>query len=113
MWRLLMTRIEECWELVAEVKNLDLRTRTLQDAIDQRDAEIDQRDAEIDQLHARLAGWEERRTTGGPDRGYTPNWTTRLVDSGAIPGDLPVADPPKSATEDPQLNRFRTDKEVA
>ena len=92
-------RTEECWELFDEVKALDEEVERLEKELDlvsggwavrvaYRNELLDeikalkdvvaQRDAEVDQLHIRLAAWEERRTTGGPDRGYTDRWANKF-----------------------------------
>lgn len=67
LWRELMVRIEESWELLDEVKDLDIKVQMLTD-------QLAQRDAELDIAHAQLAYEISRRTLGGTPPKPTKKW---------------------------------------
>lgn len=62
--RLYLRRVEECHELVDEVRFLE--------------------EENID-LRAQLALWDAKRTLGGPAKPYTPHWSANAKLSGNMP----------------------------
>jgi hypothetical protein len=74
-WKEATTRTEECHELLAEVRDGERRERELHGVIYAYRTRLTLSELENRKLRYQLAQADERRTTGGSHRGYTPDWT--------------------------------------
>lgn len=92
-------RTEECWELLAEIKALEVENRYL-NAVAKgllRTCEADEAEleklrnenwlltGETQRLSKQLDLWQERRTLGGPAKPYTPDWSANAKLNGNRP----------------------------